>query len=187
MRCIKCPGRFVTKKGDLNLRDKILGDFIVSNTEWDECNRCGKILYTPATMRAIEEAETQVKKDLLLNRPLKDFILGSEVAEILKRTRQAVHKHRRIRRGFIHFVEYNKKIHYLKESVELYKKTGDGRIQLRAPNREDANGVINFKEYLMKKSGEIKTGDSIDAGSDSLRPVGAEEPQENISTESMGG
>jgi biotin operon repressor len=177
----------MTKKGDLEISDKILGNFIVSDTEWDQCGSCGEILYSPITMRDIEKTEEQIKTELLLKKSLKEFILGPEVAEILGCSRQAIHKHKRIRRGFIHFVKHNSKIYYLKQSVEQYKETGDGRIQLSAPRRIQASNVINFKEHLRKKREGIKTGCFIDAGSDSPCLTEAKNPQKNILEESMEG
>jgi biotin operon repressor len=135
----------MAKKGDLSLSDKILGDYVISDTEWDQCDGCGEILYSPVTMRDIEKTEAQIKTELLLNKPLKEFILGPEVSEMLGCSRQAIHKHKRIRRGFIHFVKHNNKMFYLKESVEQYVKTGDGRIQLSAPSRTQTPNVINLE------------------------------------------
>ncbi len=168
MRCVNCAGQFIAKKGNLNLSDKVLGDFVVKNTEWDQCEKCGEILYSPTTMRDIERAEEDRKTELLLNKPLKAFILGSEVADILECSRQAVHKHKRIRRGFVHFVKYNNNIYYLRESVELYKETGDGRIQLSAPKYKEPQKVISFRKPFERKNRGTKSGYAVDAGSDTL-------------------
>ncbi|MCA1793267.1 MAG: helix-turn-helix domain-containing protein [Desulfobacteraceae bacterium] len=127
----------MTIKGNLKLKDKILGDFVVPDTTWEQCDTCGHILYTPITMRAIEKTESDRKKQLLLKRPIGDFIPATEVAKILRCSRQAIHKHKRIRRGFIHFVMHNGSYQYLKESVELYNKTGDGRLPLVKPNPQN--------------------------------------------------
>ena len=45
-------------------------------------------------------------------------------------SRQALHKHRRIRRGFIFQTMFDGKIVYLKQSVFQYMKKGDGRFSL---------------------------------------------------------
>jgi hypothetical protein len=129
MRCLKCGEIFVHKLGNLEMTDNILGNYIVPDTEYELCEKCGEILYSPITLRAIEKVEKKRRRELLLEKPLKDFISGPEVGRILGISRQAVHKHR-IERGFIHFVRYLGKILYHRESVELYKKTGDGRFPL---------------------------------------------------------
>lgn len=157
----------MTKRGDLKLRDKILGDFIVTGTEYKECEMCGEKLYSPITIKAIEKAEDLRKKKLLLEKPLKEFILATEVAQILACSRQAIHKHKRIRRGFVHFVKYNGKIYYLKESVELYKETGDGRLQLSKLKPVAESKLLDFSKYYAKKQNRQETECVIDATSDS--------------------
>jgi hypothetical protein len=117
-------------------------------------------------MRDIEKTEEQRKTELLIEKPLKEFLLGSEVAKILGCSRQALHKHKRIKRGFIHFVRHNNSIYYLKESVKKYKETGDGRIQLSKPKDNKKSNVINFAKACEGKGKERRTG-HISAGSDS--------------------
>jgi hypothetical protein len=145
MRCINCSGQIVTINGDLELQDKILGEFTVQDTEFDQCEDCGEKLYSPITLKAIEETEAKRKKELLLEKPLNSFITAAEVAKILGCTRQAVHKHKRIRRGFIHFVKHNGILQYLKESVELFKETGDGRLPLVEPKKKTKSNIIGRK------------------------------------------
>ncbi|MDA3915492.1 MAG: helix-turn-helix domain-containing protein [Deltaproteobacteria bacterium] len=143
----------MTQKDDLKINDPILGDFVVPNTEYRLCKNCGEILYSPITLRAIEKAEEERKKELLLEKPLKDFITGTEVGKILGVSRQAVHKHR-IKRGFIHFVRYNGKILYHRESVELYKETGDGRfplIKIKKRNIFTPQNIISLAEAKRNK------------------------------------
>jgi len=157
MRCLNCSGQFVNQNGNLEIRDKILGDFVVPDTEYKLCKDCGEILYSPFTLRAIEKAEEERKRKLLLEKPLKDFLSGTEVGRILGISRQAVHKHR-IKRGFIHFVKFNNKIYYHKESVELYKNTGDGRFPLIAIKNRNifaSQNIISFAEK--KKMKQAKT------------------------------
>ena len=167
MRCVNCSGQFVTIRGDLEIRDKILGNFIVPDTEYEECEMCGEKLYSPVTIRDIEKEEDLIKKKLLIRRSLEEFILAAEAAQILGCSRQAVHKHKRIRRGFIHFVIHNDKIYYLKKSVEQYKKTGDGRIQLSAPEPKQTSNIIDFAKYYKEKPNKKETKCFMDAGSDS--------------------
>lgn len=164
MRCIDCSGKIVTVHGDLQLRDKILGDIKVPDTEYEQCQTCGKMRYTPTTLEDIESAENQRLETLLLKRPLGDFITASEVANILGCTRQALHKHKRIRRGFIHFVRHNDKIFYLKESVLQFKKTNDGRIPLAESEKDPSSEkIIQFADLVGK--GKTLSKCEFDAGS----------------------
>lgn len=166
MRCINCSGQIVTIKGELNLQDKVLGDFIVPNTEFEQCKNCGEKLYLPITLKEIEDTEAKRKEELLLNKPLKSFITVGEVAKILGCTRQAVHKHKKIRRGFIHFVNHNGVLYYLKESVDLFKETGDGRLPLAESKKKIKNKIINFSNFYKKKQQEQRIECLLDAGSD---------------------
>jgi hypothetical protein len=136
MRCLECSGFFVSKRGDLAMSDDILGDFIVPDVEYELCEGCGEQMFSPATLEAIENVEEERKNKLLLQKPLGEFIPATKVAEILGCTRQAVHKHNRIRRGFIHFVKFNGQYYYHKKSVEMYKDTGDGRFSLSESKSE---------------------------------------------------
>jgi hypothetical protein len=166
MRCVNCAGQFITRRGYLNITNKILGNFIIENTEWDECEGCGEKLYSPITLNAIEKTERERKNQLLLGMPLKNFILATEVGNILGCTRQAIHKHRRIRRGFIHFVKHNGKLHYLRESVELYKATGDGRLPL--VRKDDAFMLKNIIRPVVIK--QKKTRDSVEPTTEDICP-----------------
>lgn len=166
MRCINCSGKIITVNGDLQFRDKLLGDIKVPDTEYEKCETCGKMQYTPTTLKDIESAENQKLEALLLKRPLGDFITASEVANILGCTRQALHKHKRIRRGFIHSVKHNDKIFYLRESVLQFKKTNDGRIPLAKTETDTSSeNIIKFADYYRKEKRETSSGCGFDAGS----------------------
>jgi len=167
MRCINCSGQIVTIKGDLKLQDKVLGDFTAPNTEFEQCENCGEKLYSPITLKAIEDTEAKRKEELLLKKPLENFLSATEVAKILGCTRQAIHKHKRIRRGFIHFVKHNGILLYLKESVELFKETGDGRLPLAEKKKKRKSKVISFADHQRRKQHGQSMECHLDAGSDS--------------------
>jgi hypothetical protein len=85
------------------------------------------------TAKRIEERRYEILKQWLQSQPLNAFISATETASILGISRQALHKHKRIRRGFIYCTTFGeKKVRlYLKNSVLQFKKTGDGRFPLR--------------------------------------------------------
>ncbi|MDD9303169.1 MAG: helix-turn-helix domain-containing protein [Desulfobacter sp.] len=153
MQCVICHNEFTLVKGALQLHDKILGTFTVKDTVYEQCEGCGEKLYLPKTLRDIEETEKNRKYELLMKCALEDFIKATEVAEILGCSKQAVHKHKRIRRGFIHFVRHNNQIWYHKKSVKLFLKNGDGRFPLAEIKEKQAN-VIKFSD--LKKASDIK-------------------------------
>ncbi len=164
MRCLNCSGQYVTIKGDLEMSDKILGDYIVPNTEYERCEGCGEKLFSPITLSDIEKAEMTRKNELMLRKPLGDFISAVEVGKVLNCSRQAVHKHKRIGRGFIHFIKYDGTYHYHKKSVLLYKETGDGRFQLEKPKSK----IISFSDIHAVKQKEASEKIGETAGDSSI-------------------
>ncbi len=130
MRCRDCGEGYIPKIGGLKQQDKVLGDYIVPGAEYEQCNGCGKILYSQSTIKAIELFEAKRKQRLLLQIPIGEFISAVETAQILGCTKQALSKHNRIKRGFIHFMKFKNQLLYLDKSVLLFKETGDGRCSL---------------------------------------------------------
>ena len=149
MRCYQCGGTYENKHGNLELTDDFFGPFIVEAVDYSECGKCRDRLFSPETVTLIEDARKLFLRKTLQSMPLGSFAVAAEVAQILGISRQALHKHRRIRRGFIFWTQFNGKRVYLRKSVELFKKTGDGRFLLVKSEGE--------KEY----TSESKT-DSID-------------------------
>jgi hypothetical protein len=96
-----------------------------------KCNNCGDLLYSVEAARNIETARKMALQGILQSKPISAFLSAAETAVYLDISKQALHKHRRIRRGFIFQTEFGGKIVYLKKSVELFKKTGDGRFELQ--------------------------------------------------------
>ena len=131
MKCLDCGGTYVKKHGDIELTDKYIGNFVVRDVSYYKCDGCEEYLFSPETSKVIEDRRNQELENLIRSQPLSAFISGSETAAILGITRQALHKHRRIRRGFIFQTQFGGKTVYLKNSVDLFKKTGDGRYPLK--------------------------------------------------------
>ena len=130
MRCYECGDTFVKQTGSLTLNDRVVGKYTVDNIEYLKCPSCGELAY-PAGVSTVIEAAKSTKKQLLIGRlPVREFITAVEVASILGISRQAVHKHRRISRGFIHSLVHGGRLLYHKKSVELFRNTGDGRFSL---------------------------------------------------------
>lgn len=136
MRCYQCGGEYIAREEDLELTDEYIGPFIVEGAEYFECDKCGDYLFSPKTSELIETARRLALEKLLKSMPIKDFVTGAEAARILGISRQALHKHRRIRRGFIFQTRFDEKTIYLRKSVELFKEMGDGRFKLVEPDRE---------------------------------------------------
>ncbi len=147
MKCYECGKTFREIHGDLEVIDNHVGPFWLEAVHYYKCDECGEVLFPPETARAIEKGRIERKDQLLRNRPLNEFLTATETAAILGISRQALHKHRRIRRGFIHQTTFGSGIVYLKESVMLFKMIGDGRILLYRPTEMHDTGYVDRSIY----------------------------------------
>jgi len=136
MRCYQCGGRYIAKHESLEFTDNYIGPFTVETAEYFECDKCSDYLFSPETSKRIEKARRLALEKKLQSLPITDFVTAAEAATILGISRQALHKHRRIRRGFIFQTQLSDKTVYLRKSVDLFKETGDGRFQLVEPESE---------------------------------------------------
>jgi hypothetical protein len=130
MKCYKCGDEFREIHGDYEITGDYIGKFIVHDIDYLKCGKCNAILLSPPAVKKIDAAENEILQLLLQVQPIKHFITATEAALILKTSRQALHKHKRIRRGFIFQTTFGGKRVYLRKSVELFKEKGDGRFPL---------------------------------------------------------
>jgi len=130
MRCYECGGEYTSKSGTLQITDKYIGAFTVDLLEYMRCESCGDFLFSPDASQFIDSARKVALESVLQSQPISAFMSATEVTGFLGISRQALHKHRRIRRGFIFHTRFGGNIVYLKKSVELFAKTGDGRFVL---------------------------------------------------------
>jgi len=130
MRCLKCGGELTKEKGSLMVNRDFIGSFTIDNVNYKRCNSCGNIRFPAPTAKAIEGKELKIREALIGKLPASELIGATAAAKILGISRQAMHKHVRIRRGFIYSIKIDDKLFYNKKSVRLYKEKGDGRFQL---------------------------------------------------------
>ncbi|MDU9049749.1 MAG: hypothetical protein Q3M30_12950 [Candidatus Electrothrix sp. Rat3] len=130
MKCYNCGGSFVDLTGTVDLPSVALGSFKLNNVSHSKCFQCGEVLLPDDTWELADQKENDLINDFLMNLPVKEYIGASAVASILNMSRQGLHKHRRIRRGFIYSIMHEGKRLYSKRSVEMYKETNDGRFLL---------------------------------------------------------
>jgi hypothetical protein len=131
MNCYQCGGVYERESDLLTIFDFYVGKIVVRDTPYYECRNCHDILYTEEMSRAIETERNRRIHELLVQFPLADFVSSSKAASILDISRQALHKHRRIRHGFIYQTKFLGMTLYLKQSVLRFKNTGDGRFPLQ--------------------------------------------------------
>jgi hypothetical protein len=134
MNCEKCGGKYIEKSGDYELFDRYVGKIIIHGIKYYQCDNCNNILYSEEMAQAIETERDNRVDELLSQYPIRDFISASETASFLDISRQALHKNRRINRGFIYQTSSCGSNVYLRQSVKQYKETGDGRFPLQLSN-----------------------------------------------------
>jgi len=130
MNCLQCGGTYTEKSGVYSLTDPYVGEIIVHGVMYYQCDKCGDILYSEAMAQAIESERNERIHELLSWFPISNFISAADTASILGISRQALHKNRRINHGFIYQTKCGVFTLYLKQSVQQYKRTGDGRFPL---------------------------------------------------------
>jgi hypothetical protein len=138
MKCHECGGDIQQNHGPLELHDSCIGDYTVPSVDYYKCSACGDLLFPPKTSAVISKKRSEILDELIGGKPINSFLSAAETASILGITRQALHKHGKIRRGFIYQTQFGGKSVYLKESVILYKETGDGRFSL-VPEQKEVN------------------------------------------------
>ena len=134
MKCYQCGGEYQKKRGYLQLTDKWIGAYAVDAVHYFKCDTCGDLLLPPETTKILESKREQVLDRWIKSQPLDSFLSAVQTAPLLGISRQALHKHIRIRRGFIYQTTFYGRIVYLRKSVLLFKQTGDGRFPLPAPS-----------------------------------------------------
>lgn len=130
MNCDECGGNYIKKTDTLEVTDPYVGKIIIRGVPYYQCDKCGDILYTPDMAQAIEFERNSRINELINQYSISSFVSASEAASLLGISRQALHKHRRIRQGFIYKTNFYGLTVYLRESVNKFKETGDGRFPL---------------------------------------------------------
>jgi hypothetical protein len=132
MRCYKCGGAYIETTDRYEFIDPYVGPVSVRGVPYFKCNQCDDVLFTVEMSQALEIVRNNREQELLNQFPIGDFISASETASLLEITRQALHKNRRIRHGFIHQTKFGGATVYLNKSVIQFKSNGDGRFPLYA-------------------------------------------------------
>jgi len=130
MRCYNCGGYYRETTDLVEIADSYVGTIPVEGVTCLICNDCGGILFSEEFVDKLELVRRKRIQEGIKSYPLKDFVTTIETAAMLGITKQALHKHKRISKGFIYHTKIGNIIVYLKPSVERFVKTGDGRFPL---------------------------------------------------------
>lgn len=133
MKCYECGGTYQNDYGELMLFDDSIGQYSVSGIHYEKCDGCGELMFPSETIDVIERVRERLLMEAIRSEPIQYFISAAETATMLGISRQALHKHRRIRRGFIYHTTIGGIALYHKKSVDEYMSNGDGRFPLYHP------------------------------------------------------
>ena len=130
MNCSLCGAKIRNKKKDCYNQSKIIGKVFVPAIEFRECQGCGEAILSPEADGEIRDyiAEQELKAIATLS--VNDLISAGQAADILEITKQAFSKNSKLKRGFVYSKMIGAKKAYFRSSVELFKRTGDGRFPI---------------------------------------------------------
>lgn len=131
MRCLECGGNYENIHGDLPLTGIGIGKFILGDVDFSRCSACGDIMIPAETCEKADKLEKHLLNEALNKLPVKDWLSGADAAAIMGITRQAFHKNKKIRKGFIYSINHYGKRLYHKKSVEFFQANGDGRFDIK--------------------------------------------------------
>jgi hypothetical protein len=141
MKCYTCGNIYNEHEGTLELHNKSIGSYNIYSAKYYKCEGCGALLFPKETAKKIASKEEEIRNNLIRKLPVGEFIVATEAADILGITKQAFHKHRRIKNGFIYSAILGGKRLYNKKSVNLFKETKDGRFNL---SKQIAKEVVKY-------------------------------------------
>jgi hypothetical protein len=141
MHPCECGGKYVRKHGPLEIQDPFVGPVLLPDVDYEKCDRCGDLILSLETARAVDSSLEARLDEILKQQPIQDFFTAAAAAAALGVTKQALHKNRKVRHGFIYHTMLGGMAFYLKKSVALFKENGDGRFLLHQPPSQDQNGA----------------------------------------------
>ena len=145
MKCYECGGNYVERCDRYEYDDRYVGLIVVEGIQYYSCDMCDDVLFSLEMTEAIEKERDRRISEFIENSPVKDFVSSSEAATMLGVSRQAFHKNRRVKRGFIYQTKLSGTPVYLKQSVVQYKDTGDGRFPLDSVQSRKARELVLSK------------------------------------------
>ena len=130
MKCSKCGHASKRIKGSVVFESKVVGKITVPNLEMDHCKNCKSQFLYPGECEKLSEYVILKESDRVGLESFQSFVTEGEAAKILENTKQAFNKNKKIRNGSILFARKEGRRYFLKESVEQFKRLGDGRFRL---------------------------------------------------------
>lgn len=136
MRCYECGGTYKQKHGTVNLTAKAIGNYCIDDIDYKECEGCGSVFLSKEAWVEADRKENEVLENLIGRLPVSEFVNATTAAAMLDMSRQGLHQHNRIRRGFVYSIKIDGHTLYHRGSVILFNETKDGRFPLISEQRQ---------------------------------------------------
>ena len=152
--CYNCGKKMHTANQYIR-RDKFLGTFSIpcKHEEYSFCD-CGEERLAYSLCLRIEQEEQNRISQAIMNmahnnlRDLEELVVTSrDLESIMNVSRQAISKNGKLK-TLVYHITFKGKIFYLKKSVELFKKKGDGRFDL-SPYASEITATTMDKSTMM--------------------------------------
>jgi hypothetical protein len=158
-KCPKCDQEFVLVKTPLARKTFSMGTVIVHGIERLEC-QCGERQFSAAELRKLQTILDQKEREIISRLPVKYFVTAPLAYELLGVTRQAFSKRmkqsaRKFPYSYLQIVGSKEVRQFFKPSLEKFKETGDGRIDLRKYLDQDVTIDIDNREWLSQIQSQI--------------------------------
>jgi hypothetical protein len=130
MNCSFCNAKTRNRKEDYFHKSKIIGEVLVPAIEFKECQGCGEVTLSPEAKNEVKIYVAEQELNAISTLPVNDLISAGQAANILGVTKQAFSKNSKFKKGFVYSIMIGAKKAYFRSSIDIFKRTGDGRFPI---------------------------------------------------------
>jgi hypothetical protein len=145
MNCSFCNAKTRNRKEDYFHKSKIIGEVLVPAIEFKECQGCGEVTLSPEAKNEVKIYVAEQELNAISTLPVNDLISAGQAANILGVTKQAFSKNSKFKKGFVYSIMIGAKKAYFRSSIDLFKRTGDGRFPItRWKSSVPENAILTY-------------------------------------------
>ncbi|MGI6353768.1 MAG: YgiT-type zinc finger protein [Lentisphaerae bacterium] len=155
--CFTC-GEKMTPRDTYIEHDEYVGIITIPNVKYFVCRRCGEESVSGEILQKIDEEYKRLLSELLWKRLGSidainhQYMTNRELVEKLGISRQAIAKNFLIKGRIFNIVLFGQR-YYLRESVELFLRTGDGRFPLVDRVNDNSNKYADSNASSFSRHG----------------------------------
>lgn len=130
LNCSLCNAEIMNKKEDYLCNSKVIGKVLIPLIEFYECCGCHETTLSPEASHEVITRVEELERNAVASLPSDDLITAGQAADLLGVSKQAFSKNPKIKKGYVYFTQIGTKKTYFRRSIELFRKTGDGRFAI---------------------------------------------------------